>query len=98
MPHHKVDISLLGQKFSIRTDDNPEEVLLAVQKVKEQIDELRDAGVTASCDRLMTLVALNLAGELLRKNESGHANLEQVISSLDSVVQQAEGLAKVPLR
>jgi len=98
MPHHKVNISLLGQNFSIRTDDNPEEVLLAAQKVQEQIDELRAAGMTASSDRLLSLVALNLAGQLLRKDESGLANLEQVISSLDSVVKQAESLAKVPLR
>ncbi|MDQ6952182.1 MAG: cell division protein ZapA [Mariprofundaceae bacterium] len=98
MAHHKVDITLLGQKISIRTDDAPEEVLLAAQTVQEQIDELRAAGMTASSDRLLSLVALNLAGQLLRKDESGHANLEHIISSLDSVVQQAEGLAKVPLR
>jgi len=98
MAYHKVDIALLGQKFSIRTDEEPEGVLLAVKKVQEHIDELRAAGMTASSDRLLTLVALNLAGQLLRTNESGHENLEQVISSLDSVVKQAESLAKVPLR
>ncbi|MDQ6990834.1 MAG: cell division protein ZapA [Mariprofundaceae bacterium] len=98
MPHHKVDISLLGQNFSIRTDDNPEEVLLTIKKVQEQIDELRSAGMTASSDRLLLLVALNLAGQLLRKDESRLANFEQVISSLDTAVKQAESLAKMPLR
>ncbi|MDQ6994493.1 MAG: cell division protein ZapA [Mariprofundaceae bacterium] len=98
MSHHKVNISLLGQTFSIRTDDDPEEVLLAVKKVQEQIDELRSAGMTTSSDRLLSLVALNLAGQLLRKDESRLANLEQVISSLDTVVKQAESLAKMPLR
>jgi len=98
MTYHKVEISLLGQKISVRTDDDPQEVILAAQMVQNQIEELREAGMTASSDRLLSLVALNLAGQLLRKDESGHANLEQVISSLDSVVQQAESLAKVPLR
>jgi len=98
MTHHKVDITLLGQKFCIRTDDEPDEVLSAAETVQNQIDELRAAGMTASSDRLLSLVALNLAAQLRRKDESEHANLAQVISLLDSAIEQAEGLAKVPLR
>jgi len=98
MSHHSVEISLLGQKFTVRTDDNPEEVLLAAQTVQEHIDELRNAGMSANSHRLLSLVALNLAAQLLRKDKSDHTNLEQITSSLDSAVQQAESLAKVPLR
>jgi len=98
MSASKVEVNILGQKFFIRTDENPEEVTLAAQAVQQQIDELRAAGMTSSSDRLLSLVALNLAGQLLRKEKAGHTNLEHLTSSLDSIVKQAESLAKVPLR
>jgi len=95
---HKVDVNILGKKFSIRTSDNPEAVEAAAELVREQVDELRELGATAGSDRLITLAALNLAGELLKKSEVEIQNMDTIISALDDVVSQAEGLAKVPLR
>jgi len=95
---HSIDITLMGRTFSIRTDDDPEHVRAAAAMVQEQIDELRAVGSTAGSDRLMTLVALNLAGELLSKSEGQVENLNGLISTLDEVVSQVEGLAKAPLR
>ena len=98
MTTHKVEISFLSQKFSILTDENPEHVHLAAQKVQSHIDELRESGMVMSSDRLVALVALNLAGELIKQESSGQTNLEHVINKLDSLVEQANSLAKVPLR
>ena len=98
MPHHKVELSLLGKNFAVITDDNPEDVLAAAKVVQDQMEELRALGTTAGTDRLLTLVALNLAGKLLRKDQSDVQNIEHIISSLDSLKLQAESLAKVPLR
>jgi len=95
---HKVDVTLLGKTFSIRTDDNPDDVKAAATLVQNQIDELRSMGSTLSTDRLLTLTALNLAGELLKKNGAQIQNMDTILSALDDVVLQAEGLAKVPLR
>lgn len=95
---HKVDVNILGKKFSIRTRDNPEAVEAAAELVQQQVDELRALGGTAGSDRLITLAALNLAGELLKKGEVEIQNIDTVLSALDDVVLQAEGLAKVPLR
>lgn len=95
---HSVDVTLIGRTFSIRTDDNPEHVQAAATLVQQQIDELRAVGSTAGSDRLMTLVALNLAGELLSKSQGQVEDLNSLISALDDVVSQAEGLAKAPLR
>jgi len=95
---HKVDVNILGKKFSIRTDDNSEAVEAAAELVQQQIDELRELGATAGSDRLITLAALNLAGELLKKGDVEIQNMDTVLSALDDVVLQAEGLAKVPLR
>ena len=37
---HKVDVNILGKKFSIRTSDSPEAVEAAAALVQQQIDEL----------------------------------------------------------
>ncbi len=95
---HAIEVTLMGRTFTIRTDDDPDHVRAAAAMVQEQIDELRAVGSTASSDRLMTLVALNLAGELLSKSQGQVENLNGLISTLDEVVSQVEGLAKAPLR
>ncbi len=95
---HSVEITLMGRNFSIVTDEDPEQVMAAASLVQEHIDELRSLGASVASDRLLTLVSLNLAGELLKANRSGIEGLEDLISDLDSVVSQAEGLAKAPLR
>ncbi|MDQ6968671.1 MAG: cell division protein ZapA [Mariprofundaceae bacterium] len=95
---HKVNVKILGKKFSIRTSDNPEAVEAAAELVQQQVDELRELGASVGSDRLITLAALNLAGELLKKGDTEIQNINTVLSALDDVVSQAEGLAKVPLR
>jgi len=95
---HAIEVTLMGRTFTIRTDDDPDHVRAAAAMVQEQIDELRAVGSTAGSDRLMTLVALNLAGELLSKSQGQVENLNGLISTLDEVVSQVEGLAKAPLR
>ncbi len=95
---HAVEVTLMGRRFTILTDDAPDQVLAAASLVQAQIDELRQMGTTVASDRLLMLVGLNLAGELLKKGDAKFDGLEGLISSLDSVVSQAEGLAKAPLR
>ncbi|MDX8407804.1 MAG: cell division protein ZapA [Mariprofundaceae bacterium] len=93
-----VEVVLMGRSFTIRTDDDPEQVLSAASMVQERVDELRQMGTTVASDRLLALVALNLAGELLQKSQVQIEGFDGLISSLDNVVSQAEGLAKAPLR
>jgi len=95
---HAVEITLMGRNFSILTDEDPEQVMGAANLVQEHIDELRSMGASVASDRLLTLVSLNLAGELLKKGQTGADDLKGLLSNLDCVVLQAEGLAKAPLR
>ena len=95
---HSVEITLMGRSFTIRTDDDPETLHQAAELVQSQIDEIRQLGSTVASDRLMALVALNLAGDLLSKNQCQVEDMNGLISALDAVVLQAEGLVKVPLR
>ena len=93
-----VKVWLLGREFSIRTDDDPARVEEAARMVQERADELRQLGASVASDRLLTLVALNLAGELLQREHSRQQRMERLLSELDGIVFQAEGLAKAPLR
>jgi len=96
--NQSVKVTLMGRSFSIRTQDDPEQVQAAAQLVQERVDELRKLGTTVASDRLLTLVALNLAGELLQKELMQHQDLGGLLSELDVVVSQAQGLAEAPLR
>jgi cell division protein ZapA len=93
-----VEIDLMGRSFTILTDDDPDQVSAAAKMVQEHIDELRQMGATVASDRLLTLVALNLAGKLLQSSQLKTDGFDNLISTLDAVVSQAEGLAKAPLR
>lgn len=93
-----VEINLMGRSFTIMTDEDPCQVTAAANLVQEHIDEIRQMGTTVGSDRLLTLVALNLAGELLKDKEGKVEGLDSLISAFDGVVSQAEGLAKAPLR
>ncbi|HXH65517.1 MAG TPA: cell division protein ZapA [Mariprofundaceae bacterium] len=95
---HSVEVSLMGRSFTIRTDDDPEQVLAAAGIVQSKVDELRSLGAAVASDRLLALVALNLAGELLQKEHGQVERIDDLLSSLDHVLSQAEGLAKAPLR
>jgi cell division protein ZapA len=95
---HAVEITLMGRSFSIRTEDDPEHVRAAAELVQSRIDELRSLGTTVASDRLLALTALNLAGELLRKDELQVEGTGDLLSSLDGVISQIQGLAEAPLR
>jgi len=93
-----IKVTLMGRSFSIRTQDDPEKVQAAAQLVQERVDALRKLGTTVASDRLLALVALNLAGELLQKEDAQHQDLTDLLSEMDSVVSQVQGLAEAPLR
>jgi len=95
---HSVDVTLLGRTLSIRTQDNPDQVLAAAKLVQDKLDELHQMGSAVASDRLLALVALNLAGETLTKQGTQIEGTDTLLSALDDVVSQAEGLAKAPLR
>jgi len=95
---HSVDVTLLGRTLTVRTQNEPEQVLAAAELVQQRLDELHRMGTAVASDRLLALVALNLAGELISSRKTRLDGAEALLSALDDVALQAEGLAKVPLR
>jgi len=93
-----VEINLMGRSFSIISDEDPAHVQAAAELVQKKVNELRQMGASVASDRLLALVSLNLAGELLASRQTKIDGLDGLISDLDHIVLQAEGLAKAPLR
>ena len=93
-----VDVTLAGIKLHIHTDDNPEQVQMAAAMVQQQFDELKASGAIIDTGKIMALIALNLADELLNKQDTSPAAMDEIIISLDQAIAQAEGLANVSLR
>ncbi len=65
----KVEISLMGQRFSLRSDRDEEYVQGLARFVTAQLDEMRLQTKTVSTHHLAVLVALNLADQLFRHKE-----------------------------
>ena len=95
---NSVQVNLMGREFSIRTGEDPEHVNAAAKLVQARVDELRQAGVAVASDRLITLVALNLAGELLQRSNTEGGGIQTLLSGLDDAIMQVKGLAEAPLR
>lgn len=93
-----VEVNIAGLKLSINTDDNPEQVLAAAAMVQEQFDALKNSGTIIDSSKIMALIALNLADDLLNHKQADPAVMNNIISTLDQAVAQAEGLANVSLR
>lgn len=93
-----VEVDILGRKFSIRTQGRPEDVLAAAQMVQERAEELRRLGAAVASDRLLALVALNLAGELREMSLSRVRLDDDLLAKVDEVILQLKGLAEAPLR
>lgn len=94
----RVEIEILGRRLVLRSDEPPERVRAAANLVRERVDALHQAGLTAGTDRLLILVALDLAGEILDLREGKDEERMRLLKALDMLVSQAEGLANAPLR
>ncbi|MDQ6993835.1 MAG: cell division protein ZapA [Mariprofundus sp.] len=93
-----VEITLMGRTFSIVSDEDPAHVQAAAALVQLKVDEYRKMGASVASDRLLALVSLNLAGELLASKQIKIDGIDDLISGFDHVVLQAESLSKASLR
>ena len=93
-----VEVMVGGVKLNINTDDDPSKVRAAASLVQEQFAALKQSGTIIDTSKIMALIALNLADELLSQDKSNPELMQNMISTLDQAVAQAEGLANVSLR
>ena len=84
-PKRKVEVSLQGQRFQLRSD-KPEDYLHGLATfVSEQLDDIRKSAKAASGHNMALLLSLNLADKLFEKQEE----LNRLKTSLESRTQEA---------
>lgn len=74
MAKRKVEVSLLGRNFSIKSDQDEAHVHQVAALVNRKYEELRHQSRAAPPQDLLVLVALNLADELMQREAQARAS------------------------
>ena len=80
----RVDLTLLGQPLTIRTEASPEYVKTLAAYIEERVAALRQSGVRDTMMAL-TLAALDITDELFRAREEGTREQEDVVARLGAL-------------
>jgi len=86
-----VQVTILGQQYSVRSDDDPEKVARVADFVNRRLTDLASRAPTADTHQVTVLALLNLAGEYLERVENQGGvdpnRIEKVIERLEQAVQ-----------
>ena len=65
-----LDVTIMGRTYKVAcSDDEREDLLLAVSLLDRKMNEIKVAGKVASAERIAVMAALNIANELMRSIE-----------------------------
>ena len=95
MPPGRVELTLLGQTLTVRTEADPEYVRTLARYLEERVDALKKGGVKDSMAAL-TLAALDITDELFRTREDHEKQDGDVHTRLGALVQMLERVAPAP--
>jgi cell division protein ZapA (FtsZ GTPase activity inhibitor) len=84
----KVDVTLLGHRFTVRTEKDEAYVHGLAAQVTRKIDEIRRQMRNASLQEQALLVALHLADELLEAQERSAAARAEVRRHTEAMIQK----------
>ena len=88
----RVELSLLGQTLTVRTEASPEYVRRLATYLEERVTELRTAGIKDPLASL-TLAALDITDELFRIREDKTRQDGDVDTRLSALVEMLDRLA-----
>ena len=88
----RVELSLLGQTLTVRTEASPEYVRRLATYLEERVTELRTAGIKDPLASL-TLAALDITDELFRIREGKTRQEGDVDTRLSALVEILDRLA-----
>ena len=89
MPPGRVELTLLGQTLTVRTEADPEYVRTLARYLEERVETLTKAGVKDPMAAL-TLAALDITDELFRTREDREKQEGDVHARLGALVQMLE--------
>jgi cell division protein ZapA (FtsZ GTPase activity inhibitor) len=84
----KVDVTLLGQQFAVRSDRDEAYVHALANFVGKKFEEMKRQARAASAQQLTLLVALNLADELFQTVERQAASRLEVRRRTEALVEK----------
>jgi cell division protein ZapA (FtsZ GTPase activity inhibitor) len=88
----RVELSLLGQTLTVRTEASPEYVRRLATYLEERVAELKNAGIRDPLASL-TLAALDIADELFQAREAKTRQDGDVNTRLSALVEILDRLA-----
>ena len=89
MPAGRVELTLLGQTLTVRTEADPEYVRTLATYLEERVEALKKSGVKEPLAAL-TLAALDITDELFRAREDRERQDGDVHARLGALVQMLE--------
>jgi cell division protein ZapA (FtsZ GTPase activity inhibitor) len=93
----RVELSLLGQTLTVRTEASPEYVRQLAAYLEDRVAELSRGGIKDTLAAL-TLAALDITDELFRAREDRERQDGDVNTRLGALVEMLERLAPAPPR
>jgi len=93
----RVELSLLGQTLTVRTEASPEYVRQLAAYLEDRVAELSRGGIKDTLAAL-TLAALDITDELFRAREDRARQDGDVNTRLGALVEMLERLAQDPPR
>ncbi len=82
-----IQLEIMGTHLQLRGGDNPDAVKQAGALVKERVDELAAQAPTAPSLKVVLLVAINLADELMQ-NASNDSELSEAVSRANRILDK----------
>lgn len=85
-----VQVTILGQQYTVRSDADPCEVRAVADFVNQRINEVQNAAQTANSYTAVVLALFNVAGELVRERsqsrgrQEGEERLTALLSRLEA--------------
>ena len=89
MPPGRVELTLLGQALTVRTEADPEYVRTLARYLEGRVEAIGKSGVTEPMAAL-TLAALDITDELFRAREDRERQDGDLHARLDALVQMLE--------
>jgi len=92
-----VQVTILGQQYTVRSEADPSEVRAIADFVNRRINEVQNAAQTANSYTAVVLALLNVAGELVRERrqssggQEGEDRLRALLSRVEAACLDADG-------
>ncbi len=80
-------VSILGQTFTIDTEDSPEHVAEVANFISQKVKEIQKAAKSASSLQVAVLAALNTADELIKSQSAQKMRISKAEKKIDSILK-----------